>query len=90
MENLVREILEQEREDAWIRVAASSLLGSLGVLREWATANDASPPSGAIARTLHRLADAYTDLHPLAQKMVDYGLQVALREMLHQFGVSVP
>lgn len=87
---IVEEILENEREDTWARVAALSITASLEGLRGWVETASYTDPPGAVRALLNRLADAYTELHPLAKMGADYGLQIALRALLSTFGINLP
>ena len=87
---IVKEILESEREDSWARVAALSIAASLDGLRGWVEIGNQAEPPSAIRSLLNRLADAYTELHPLAKLGTDYGLQVALKTLLGTFGINLP
>lgn len=78
--NVCRQILDEEREDPWIRSCADAILGMLEPLREWVS-DERPEPTGVI----ERLHEVWRDLTP-TQK---WGLRIAIGTCLAALGFPV-
>lgn len=87
VERVAKDMLASEREDPWVRGFARGLLSDMAVLRDYLVPGGRE---GAARAALNRLTEVYREMNPLLQKGVDYGVMLALRGVLHAFGINVP